>query len=63
LAALDWVVPFEEPLTLSTNLVDNEIVFSTGLGEPSQTGEIYLSHPNADTKIIDINELGLFEKN
>jgi len=63
LAVSDWIVPFEEPLTLSTNLVDDEIVFSMGVGEPSQTGEIYLSHPNADTKIISINELGLFEKN
>lgn len=63
LASYDWDVPIETPLGLSTNFSNDEIIFSTSLGEPNQTGEVYLSHPNADTKIITVNELGLIQKN
>ncbi len=46
-------------LTASTTLSNNEVVFSKGLGEPNNAVKIYITDNQGQTRIIDINNIGI----
>ncbi|MCK5510125.1 prepilin-type N-terminal cleavage/methylation domain-containing protein [Candidatus Parcubacteria bacterium] len=51
---------FDVSLSLDTIITGNEINFSQGLGEPSQTGEVSITNEHTEeTAVSAINSLGL----
>ena len=53
---------FDASLSLSTDITGNEINFSQGLGEPSQTGEISITNERTEEIASSaINSLGLID--
>lgn len=59
--AYDRAVNLSDVLGLTWNLADSgdEIVFSSGLGQPSATGTITLIHDISGRRTITINDLGV----
>ena len=53
---------FGKTLTASTTLSGNEVVFSKGLGEPGNMGKIYIIDNKGQTRIIDINNIGIIRE-
>lgn len=63
--AFDRETVLDKALTLSWSLSGgvDEINFSKGLGVPTATGTITISHDVKGTRTITINELGVVEEN
>jgi type II secretory pathway pseudopilin PulG len=60
--AYDLVISLDSALSFSTTLAGDEVNFSAGLGEPSNTGSITLTHDVNGTRTITINSLGSIEE-
>lgn len=53
----------DSSITIATTLPGGEINFSKSFGEPDNTGTITLTHDSGETRVININSLGLVEEN
>ena len=59
----DYQTSFDSSLLLSTSWDGNEINFSLGLGMPSATGTIIISHSaNNESGEVSINNLGIIQQ-
>lgn len=54
----DRVTTLDSVISLSTTISGNDISFSKGLGEPSNTGDITVSHEVNGSRTMTINSLG-----
>lgn len=58
----DREMKLDSPLSLETNLTDDEIVFTKRLGAPNQSGIITLTHDVEGERSITINNLGMVDE-
>lgn len=58
----DRVYPLDSALTITTTLSGNEIVFSKGVGAPSASGTITLSHSVSGSREVSVNSQGIIEE-
>lgn len=61
--AYDRVITLDSALSLSTTLAGDEINFSRGLGVPTTTGAVVITHEVSGTGSLTINSLGVVEAN
>jgi len=62
-SSYDRVTTLSDSVTITSTLTGNEINFSKGLGEPSNTGTVTITHSVSGSRVIDINSLGKVEEN
>jgi Tfp pilus assembly protein FimT len=60
--AFDRVFQLENSLSIVTTLTNDEVVFSKGLGVPSNSGTITISHSVKGDRQISINSIGIIEE-
>lgn len=59
----DKEIYLDGPVSISSSLANDEIIFSKRIGTPDQTGTITLTHEVQGSKIITINTLGVVTEN
>lgn len=61
-SSYDRETVLDSTLHIITNLTDNEVNFSKGLGLPNNVGTITLSHDTTGVKNISINSMGIVQE-
>ena len=59
----DREIPLDSPISISTDLTDDEIYFSKRLGVPSESGTITITHDVDGTRTVSISAIGIVDEN
>ena len=51
----------DEALSITSDLIDDDVVFSMGSGIPDEVGSVTVTHVTTGERVVRVNSLGLVE--